>query len=299
MFTRSMGRLSLCVPIAVAIAVALARAQTASAERFEVASIKPYKGPVTMISSNTEPGGRFVAQQQSLRDLIGLAYKVRDSQIVGGPDWLGTARFDITAKADRELPAFDPGGGTGPLEQMLQALLADRFKLVAHRETRELPIFALVMARSDGRPGEKLRRSSTDCASVFADRARAGQPGPLVTGDRPTCGMVVSPWSIRIGGGPLSQLTMVLTNMTNRFVVDRTGLTGNYDVDLQWTPQGMRIGRPPGDAPSGPAFPAPPPDANGATLETAIQEQLGLKLDPQRGPVPVLVIERVDQPTPD
>jgi uncharacterized protein (TIGR03435 family) len=294
-----MGRLSLCVPIAVAIAVALARAQTASAERFEVASIKPYKGPVTMISSNTEPGGRFVAQQQSLRDLIGLAYKVRDSQIVGGPDWLGTARFDITAKADRELPAFDPGGGTGPLEQMLQALLADRFKLVAHRETRELPIFALVMARSDGRPGEKLRRSSTDCASVFADRARAGQPGPLVTGDRPTCGMVVSPWSIRIGGGPLSQLTMVLTNMTNRFVVDRTGLTGNYDVDLQWTPQGMRIGRPPGDAPSGPAFPAPPPDANGATLETAIQEQLGLKLDPQRGPVPVLVIERVDQPTPD
>ena len=105
---------------------------------------------------------------------------------------------------------------------MLQALLADRFKLVAHRETRELPIFALVMARSDGRPreklGEKLRPSSTDCASVFADRARAGQPGPLVAGDRPACGMVVSPWSIRIGGGPLSQLTMVLTNMTNRFV---------------------------------------------------------------------------------
>ena len=170
---------------------------------------------------------------------------------------------------------------------------------MAHRETRELPIFALVMARSDGRPGEKLRPSSTDCASVFAERARAGQPGPLVAGDRPTCGMVVSPWSIRIGGGPLSQLTMVLTNMTNRFVVDRTGLTGNFDVDLQWTPQGMRIGRPPGDNPPGPAFPAPPPDANGATLETAIQEQLGLKLDPQRGPVPVLVIERAEQPAPD
>jgi uncharacterized protein (TIGR03435 family) len=274
-------------------------AQSIAPLRFEVASVKPHTGPVTMISSNTEPGGRFVAQQQSLRDLIGLAYKVRDSQIVGGPDWMATARFNINAKADRELPAFDPSGDAGPLEQMLQTLLADRFTLAVHRETRELPIFALVMARSDGRPGEKLRPSSTDCASVFAERARAGQAGPLVTGDRPTCGMVVSPWSIRIGGGPLSQLTMVLANMTNRVVVDRTGLTGNYDLDLQWTPQGMRIGRPPGDNPPGPAFPAPPPDANGATLETAIQEQLGLKLDPQRGPVPVLVIDRVEQPTPD
>jgi uncharacterized protein (TIGR03435 family) len=292
-------RLLVFVAVLLAVAAAAPFAQSPPTQRFAVASIKPYKGPVTMISANPEPGGRFVAQQQSLRDLIGLAYKIRDSQIVGGPAWLGTDRFDVNARADRELPPFNPTEESGPLEQMLQSLLADRFKLMAHRETRELPIFALLMARSDGRPGERLRRSSTDCAAVFADRVRAGQPGPLVAGDRPTCGMVVSPWSIRIGGGPLSQLTMVLTNMTNRFVVDRTGLTGNYDVDLQWTPQGMRIGKPPGDNPPGPAFPAPPPDANGATLETAIQEQLGLKLDPQRGPVPVLVIERAEPPTPD
>ena len=279
--------------------VGLGRAQSNASLRFEVASIKPNKLPLSIITANQEPGGRFVATNQSLKDLIGLAYKIRDSQIVGGPAWISADRFDINARADRELPPFTPTEEAGPLEQMLQSLLADRFKLVAHRETRELPIFALVLARSDGRPGEKLRRSSTDCAAVFADRARAGQPGPLVAGDQPTCGMVVSPWSIQIGGGPLSQLTMVLTNMTNRFVVDRTGLNGNYDVDLQWTPQGMRIGKPPGDNPPGPAFPAPPPDANGATLETAIQEQLGLKLDPQRGPVPVLVIERADQPTPD
>ena len=280
------------------VAVAEPFAQRSPAQRFEVASIKPYKGPVTMISANAEPGGRFVAMQQSLRDLIGLAYRIREAQIIDGPDWLGTARFDINAKANGELPPFNPTGESGPLEQMLQSLLADRFKLVAHRETRDLPIYALVMARGDRRPGEKLRLSSMDCAKVFADRQRAGQAGPLVAGDRPTCGMVISPWSIRIGGGPLSQLTMVLTNMTNRFVVDQTGLTGNYDIDLQWTPQGMRI-KGPGDAPPGPAFPAPPPDANGATLETAIQEQLGLKLDPQRGSVPVLVIERAEQPTPD
>jgi bla regulator protein blaR1 len=297
------NRLSLCLCVLSSVVVAaFPHAQTSMpAERFEVASVKPYKGPLTMISSNTEPGGRFVAQQQSLKDLVTLAYRVRDSQILGGPSWIASDRFDVNAMAARELPPFDPTGEIGPLERMLQSLLADRFKLVAHRETRELPIFALVMARSDGRPreklGEKLRPSSTDCASVFADRARAGQPGPLVTGDRPTCGMVVSPWSIRIGGGPLSQLTTVLTNMTNRFVVDRTGLTGNYDVDLQWTPQGMLMTRPPGDNPPGPAFPAPPPDANGATLETAIQEQLGLKLDPQRGFVPVLVIDRAERPS--
>jgi uncharacterized protein (TIGR03435 family) len=111
--------------------------------------------------------------------------------------------------------------------------------------------------------------------------------------------MVISPWSIRIGGSPLSQLTMVLTQMTSRFVVDQTGLTGNYDVDLQWTPQGLRMSGPPGAAPGAPPIPVPPPDARGATLETAIQEQLGLKLDPKRGPVPVLVIERADQPSPD
>lgn len=287
-----------CAVVLLAVGAAEPFAQRSPAQRFEVASIKPYKGPVTMISANVEPGGRFVAMQQSLRDLIGLAYRIREAQIIGGPDWLGTARFDINAKADRELPPFNPTGEGGPLEQMLQSLLADRFKLVAHRETRELPIHALVMARADRRPGEKLRPSSVDCAKVFADRERAGQPGPLMAGDRPTCGMAISPWSIRIGGGPLSQLTMVLTSMTNRYVVDRTGLTGNYDIDLQWTPQGMRM-KGPGDGPAGPAFPAPPPDANGATLETAIQEQLGLKLDPQRGPVPVLVVEGANQPTPD
>ena len=299
MFTNSLGHRSLVVLISIATAVALPQAQATPGERFEVASVKPYKGPLTLISSNLEPGGRFVAQQQSLRDLIMMAYKVRESQIVGAPPWIGTDRFDVNAKAGRELPPLNPTGEIGPLERMLQSLLADRFKLVAHVETRELPIFALVLARNDRRLGEKLRPTTIDCATKFAEQARAGQSGPLMAGGMPACGLVVSGWSIRLGGGPLSQLTMVLTNMTNRFVVDRTGLTGNYDVDLQWTPQGMRIGKPPGDNPPGPAFPAPPPDANGATLETSIQEQLGLKLDPQRGPVPVLVIERAEQPTPD
>ena len=285
----------------VVFAAARPFAQGPPAERFEVASVKPNKEPVTLISANTEPGGRLVATQQTLRNLNALAYKVRISQVISGPSWIDTDRFDVNAKAARELPPFNPNDEIGPIERMLQSLLADRFKLVAHRETREMPIFALVVARSDRRLGEKLKPASVDCAAQFAERARAGQPGPLMTGDRPTCGMAVSPWSIRIGGGPLSQLTMVLTQMTNRFVVDQTGLTGNFDVDLQWTPQGLLMNRPiGGDGPSaGPPVPVPPPNANGATLETAVQEQLGLKLDPRRGPVPVLVIERAEQPAPD
>jgi uncharacterized protein (TIGR03435 family) len=289
-----------CLLIAAAPMQLFAQTRPA-ADRFEVASVKRSDPAISMITARDEPGGRFVAMNNSLRDLLALAYKIRDAQIIGGPSWIDSDRFDVIAKADRELPPLNPTGEVGPLERMLQSLLADRFNLVARRETREMPIFALVPARSDGRLGEKLRPSSTDCAAIFAERARTGQPsGPMLTGDRPTCGMVISPWSIRIGGGPLSQLTMVLTRMTNRFVVDQSGLTGNFDVDLQWTPPGLRANRPPGgDAPPGPAFPAPPPDANGATLETAIQEQLGLKLDPQRGPVPVLIIERAEQPTPD
>ena len=301
MFPNSLGRCSLCL-MSVAIAVAFPRAQTTTpADRFEVVSVKPYQGPVTLIGSRTEPGGRFMAQQQSLRDLIALAYKVRDSQIVGGPAWIGSDRFDVNAKASRDLPPFNPTGEIGPLERMLQSLLADRFRLVAHRETREMPIFALVLARNDRKLGEKLRPASIDCAPRFDEQARAGGSGPVMAGGMPACGLVVSPWSIRSGGGPLSQLTMVLTQMTNRFVVDQTGLTGNYDVDLQWTPTGLRMNRPPAadGGPGGPPIPVPPPDANGATLETAIQEQLGLKLDPQRAPVPVLVIDRADPPTPD
>jgi uncharacterized protein (TIGR03435 family) len=301
MFTHRWGRGSLCVLISVALAGALSHAQSTPSERFDVVSVKPYKGPLTMISSNIEPGGRFIAHQQSLRDLISMAYKVRDLQIIGGPSWSNSDRFDINAKAGRELPSFDMTAAIGPLERMLQSLLADRFSLVAHRETRELPIFALVPARSDRKLGDKLRPSSTDCSAMLVERGRAGQPGPIVSGDRATCGMVISPWSIRIGGSPLSQLTMVLTQMTSRFVVDHTGLTGNYDVDLQWTPQGLRMGGPPGGdvGPGGAPTPVPAPDANRATLETAIQEQLGLKLDPQRGPVSVLVIERAGQPSPD
>jgi uncharacterized protein (TIGR03435 family) len=111
--------------------------------------------------------------------------------------------------------------------------------------------------------------------------------------------MVISPWSIRIGGLPISQLAVVLAQSTNRLVVDGTGLTGNYDVDLQWTPQGVRLNPPPPDVQAPAPIPVPSMDPNGATLETAIQEQLGLKLEADRGPVPVVAVDSAERPSPD
>lgn len=284
------------------LASGLPAAQTsAPVDRFEVVSVRRTATPLGRMGARQEPGGRFVAANLSLRDLIELAYKVRAFQVIGGPSWLATDRFDIVAKAERELPPFNTTDDVGPVDRMLQALLTERFQLAVRRENREMPVYALVRARGDGRLGEKLRPSSADCAAIFAKRARSAQPaqGPLMAGDRPTCGMVIAPWSIRMGGSPLSQLATVLSRVTNRLVIDRTGLTDTYDIDLQWTPQGIRTSAPaPGDAPA-PQVPAPPLDPNGAPLETAIQEQLGLKLDPERASVPVLVIERAEPPRPD
>lgn len=284
------------------VASGLPAAQTPGpVDRFEVVSVRRTAAPLGRMGARQEPGGRFVATNLSLRDLIELAYKVRAFQVIGGPSWLATDRFDIVGKAERELPPFNTTDDVGPVDRMLQALLTERFRLAVRRESREMPTYALVKARSDGRLGEKLLPSSTDCAAILAERARSAQPaqGPLMAGDRPSCGMVIAPWSIRMGGSLLSQLAIVLSRVTSRLVIDRTGLTGTYDIDLQWTPQGVRMNAPPpADAPA-PPIPAPPIDPNGAPLETAIQEQLGLKLALERASVPVLVVESAEPPRPD
>jgi uncharacterized protein (TIGR03435 family) len=179
---------------------------------------------------------------------------------------------------------------------MLQSLLAERFKLATHKDTRELPIYSLEVARSDGRLGPQLRPATVDCeAMIAAARARGGPPpAPPAPGERPICGIRINPGRLSGGGFPLSQFAATLSQFVQRIVVDRTGLSGNFDVDLTWTPDQLPQGGPPPGAP-----PLPPADPNGPSIYTAVQEQLGLKLESAKGPVDVLVIDRAESPTPD
>jgi uncharacterized protein (TIGR03435 family) len=260
-----------------------------------VASVKPNKSGDGRVMIGMQPGGRFTASNIPLRMLIRTAFQLQDFQIVGGPDWVRSDRFDITAKAEGDIPPAPPGGPPGPMQLMLRALLAERFSLEAHNETRELPIYALVVARDDRRLGSRLRPAAADCQEMAAARARGGSPpGAPPPGERPQCGIRIGPGSMAVGGMPLSQFVTSLSGFVQRVVIDKTGLTGSFDLDLTWTPDQMPQGPPTPGAP-----PLPPIDPNGPSIFTAIEEQLGLKLDSQRGPVDVLVIDRVEQPTPD
>jgi uncharacterized protein (TIGR03435 family) len=267
--------------------------------KFEVASVRQNNAGDGKVMIGIQPGGRFNAVNVLLWDLIRQSYAIQRTQLVGVPDWAETARYDIVAKAETDIPRTGPDAPIGPLNYMLQDLLEDRFKLRVHRETRELPVYALTFARSDRTLGQGLRPSTVDCAAMMRGRgARGGPPpGPPPPGaglpERPQCGMRVAPNQILAGGVSLAQLTPMLSQLTQRIVVDRTGLDGNFDIDLTFTPERM---------PQGPPPPGAPPitiDPNGPSLFTALQEQLGLKLESERAPVEVLVIDHVERPTPD
>jgi uncharacterized protein (TIGR03435 family) len=271
--------------------------------QFEVASIKPNKSGDNRVMIGVQPGGRFTATNVTLRMLIRNAYQLQDFQITGGPSWLTEERFDIVAKAEANDTMGDPfraqqSGQPSRGQLMIRALLADRFKLVVHNENKEMPIYALVLARSDGKLGPQLKPSEVDCAAMMAaGRGRGrGMPPPEPPGPGappPPCGIRIGPGNMAVGGSPLTQVANSLSMFAGRIVVDKTGLTGNYDFTLTWTPDQM-----PGAGQRPPGAPEPPPiDPNGPSLFTAVQEQLGLKLESQRGPVAVLVIDRVERPT--
>ena len=182
-----------------------------------------------------QPGGRYTATNVSVGMLIQNAYRLQSFQLVGGPTWLTVDRFDIVARAGGDLGAVvgaqnqDPT----PLQLMMRGLLADRFKLAFHHETRELPVYALVLARSDRRLGPQLRATTVDCAALAAARGRGNAPsGPPRPDQRPTCGMSGGLGNLVAGSATLSQLANALSNFLNRTVLDQTGVTGNFDVDL-------------------------------------------------------------------
>ena len=277
---------------AIAVVVAAAsnlRAQ--SADRFEVASVKPNRSGALNIGFDVPGPRRFTVTNAPLREIIRFGHDVDEARLVGGPEWIRSERFDIVATAERDIPAWTPQGPPAVLLSMVRALLADRFHLETHRDTRELPVYALVVTRSDRTLGPRASVSTVDCAAAAATRAASQPASP---GEPPVCGMRIGPGQMLLGGVPMLRFATALTPFARRLVIDRTGLTGTYNLQLSWTPEGRLQGPAPDAAP-----PLPPTDPNGASLFASIQEQLGLKLEPTRAPVDVVVIDRVERPSPD
>jgi bla regulator protein blaR1 len=272
--------------------------------KFEVASVKkaaPTRPPGGF-RFGLQPNGRFAIPMMDVRSLITMAYGIQRFQLIGGPGWVNTDRFDINA-IEEDLPIPPPVPGTPTrMQLLLRSLLGERFALVVHNETRELPLSYLVMAREDRKLGEHLRPSTIDCRALMAERAKATKEGAPPTpptsfkpGELPPCGMFAGIGRISAGSMAMSNLASLLASMLSRPVYDRTNLTGNFDIQLEYTPDQMPQLPPGATLPPGLTLPSP----DGPSLMTALQEQLGLKLEATRGPVEVLVIDSVEQPTPD
>jgi bla regulator protein blaR1 len=311
-------------------------AQPAAAPlKFEVASIKPSDPNSRMVMIRIMPGGRFQAQGISTKMLIEQAYNVRDFQISGGPGWIGSDHYNINAEP--EIAAGDAAdnarNGNAPnvplprmseeerqkiqnqLRQRLQSLLADRFQLKIHKETKQLSMYVLVV----GKNGPKIRPSADSPrpepgsnsgpghgrgpspapspapgpgagAGRFLDRGPGRGPGRGFQGVR-----MAGPGQFSGSKVNMAFLAQVLSQQLGQTVVDKTGLTGDYDFDLKWTPDRSQAG-PFGPPPPG-VEPPPPADPNGPSIFTAVQEQLGLKLESQKGPVEIVVIDQIEKPS--
>lgn len=247
---------------------------------FEVASIKVNNSGSENFGFTARPGGVMVATNVSVRQIVTYAYSMQNSRVEGGPDWLDTVRYDITAKAaEAALP--------DQMVLMFRTLLADRFKLVMHSDARDAPIFALVQARPDGRLGPQLRPSSTvDCEAARAEQARGA--AVAATDGRPVCGGRTRAGSIMAGAVSMDELARNMSRMVGRVIVNRTGLPGRYDFDVKFTPEGDLTAAAPDRGPE--ALPS---------IYVALEEQLGLKLEPQRAPVDVVVIDSIQRPVED
>jgi uncharacterized protein (TIGR03435 family) len=262
---------------------------------FEAASIKLNKSGGNTSGLRRFPGGRLEVTNMPLAFLIEFAYQLQNYELQGGPSWMTSDRWDIIAKMAGDPPPMTPGTGT-PDAIMLatRGLMAERFKLAVHRETREVDVYQLVRANPDGRIGPGLRQSTVDCLAIqkAADAAaRGGPPAPNPnTRDRFACGLRISIGRIQMGGRSMTLLLNALTAITQRRVVDRTGLTGDWELDITFNPPTL---------PPGLVGPPPPLDPDVASLFTVLQEQLGLKLEPARMPMPVMVVDSVERPVED
>jgi uncharacterized protein (TIGR03435 family) len=312
MMTNTRSTFSLALVALLTAATAFAQAPAApSATTFEVASVKPSPPPdpsnplsaIPMVSPR--PGGRFTATNVPLWFLIATAWELPDFRIVGGNKELMNTKYHITAKTS--------GGTTLGLKAtlpLLKNLIIERFQLKFHVEPREMSHYDLVIVRSDGRLGPELKPSKSDCSNE--DELNAKRGDAALQGD--LSGLVPKPGEFlsctiapNLAGGPanlslhgdgqeIKALVDTLSQFTGKYVRDKTGLTGRYDFDMKLDMQAL-LGLVQKLGISVPAGALPPSD--GSSVMTALNEQLGLKLETTRGPVDVLVIDSVETPTAD
>ncbi len=284
-----MGNTSLKVTtlIGFVLAAAVGMAQSQNAvpaphPAFEVASIKPTAPGGRGMGIGFRPGARISAQNVPLRFLIQVAYDVKEFQVISGAPWTNAERYDITAKGE-------DGAPQSQIKLMLQALLADRFKLIFHRETREMPVFFLMAAKG----GIKLlepKEGSCVTPDPTAPPPAPGQPPPKYCGN-----MRISPQDFNGAKISMMQLTTFLSDVLGRTVIDKTDFKGTFDVHLEFVrDQALAsgiLGNGPGGAETAPA------DSPGPSIFTAVQEQLGLRLESGKGPVEVFVIDSAEKPS--
>jgi uncharacterized protein (TIGR03435 family) len=292
-----MSRPVIVAGVVAMVGLAANLAGQSSEPAFEVASIKA-SNPDAPGPRGLPVAGRFNASNVTLRELVLRTYELFDAQVEGGPEWQTSLRFDIQAKAK------DPVAGMTAMRPMLKTLLADRFRLKVHTESREMPIYALVVARDGATLGANIARSTADCSNADQElaetSAKAGGgalQGILEKGQGLPCAIMPVParaagMTMRANGVSMGELAVFLTPWTGRIVQDQTGLSGLYDWEMTFARGDRPEAQQPRDSLPRSAAPAPP-------VMVAIQEQLGLKLESTRGLVEVLVIDSAAVPEPD
>lgn len=272
-------------------AAAAARAQLPAPDgpAFEVATVRENTSAETRSRIEVLPSGQFNAINMTLRQIVSIVYPTdggrfrHADQLVGGPGWFDSARFDIIAKTDaRGGDSNKPGFTASAADReavervrlMMRGLLAERFKLRVHQEIRQLPIYELVVLKRTGELGPDIKRAAADCIEEWK---KQGKPDARNL----ACGSIQGRAGRMTGHAvEIGPLVRDLYEWTGRPVVDRTGLTGRFDFTLNWSPEGTT-------------------DTDAPSIFTALQEQLGLKLQPARGPVDVLVVDSAERPMPD
>jgi uncharacterized protein (TIGR03435 family) len=270
------------VVLALAAFVVPLAGQNTDVPVFEVVSIRPQEGDPGFIPSSPD---RFIDVNATLKSLVTWAWNVRDFQVSGGPPWAGSRRFDVSARSPRPVSETT-------MRLMVRRLLTDRFRLRTRMESRQMPRYVLRTARPDATLGPGLKPAPIDCAEVLA--ARFGAPAPNDT--EPAClwrvGMSPPVARMFVDGAPISQFAGLLERLLRRKVVDATGLQGAYDIRLEFSSDQLPMAVPSRDTPVATT-------RDGLSVFTALEDQLGLRLQSEQGPVDVIVIESAELPAPN